>query len=341
MMETWNEVYAQAKERCQICRCCVVCNGKACRGETPGPGGKGSGSAFVRNVEMLEKVCIVMDTIVSNEEVDTSAVFFGKKVSLPVYAAPISGILQNYGADMNEVDYTEAIVQGCLDAGTIAFTGDGMHERMFREPIEVIRRHGGNAVPTVKPWAKEHMDWRLALADECGALAIASDIDASGLSNLRKSVTPVGFKTVEDLREIIAASKAPFILKGIMSVKGALKAAEAGAAGIIVSNHGGRVLDGAQAGIEVLEEIVQAVGERMSVLVDGGFRSGNDVFKALALGADGVLIGRPLSHAAIGGAAEGVAIYLKRIQLELKEAMALAGCKTIQDITRDMVVCDF
>ena len=74
---------------------------------------------------------------------------------------------------------------------------------------------------------------------------------------------------------------------------------------------------------------------------DGGFRSGNDVFKALALGADGVLIGRPVSHAAIGGMEHGVETYLRKIQLELKETMALAGCKTIKDITRDMVVCGF
>ena len=79
----------------------------------------------------------------------------------------------------------------------------------------------------------------------------------------------------------------------------------------------------------------------MKVFVDGGFRSGSDVFKALALGADGVLIGRPISHAAIGGGSEGVQIYLKKIQLELREAMALAPCKTIREITRDMAVCDF
>ena len=126
-----------------------------------------------------------------------------------------------------------------------------------------------------------------------------------------------------------------------MSVRGAKKALEAGAAGIIVSNHGGRVLDGAQAGIEVLEEIVKAVDGKMKIFVDGGFRSGNDVFKALALGADGVLIGRPVSHAAIGDMEHGVETYLRKIQLELKETMALAGCKTIKDITRDMVVCGF
>ena len=151
----------------------------------------------------------------------------------------------------------------------------------------------------------------------------------------------MGFKTVEELKEIAKAVQVPLILKGIMSVRGAKKALEAGAQGIVVSNHGGRVLDGAQSGIEVLEEICAQVGRQMKVFVDGGFRSGSDVFKALALGADGVLIGRPISHAAIGDGAQGVEIYLRKIQLELKETMALAGCKNIKDITRDMVVCDF
>ena len=340
-MESWNEVYASARQKCQICRCCPTCNGLACRGETPGPGGKGSGSAFVRNVEKLNAAAIVMDTIVGNEEVSTASDFFGFPVELPVYAAPISGILQNYGAQMSDRDYTEAVVAGSIAAGTLAFTGDGKVDAMFSEPCAILKQHGGKGVPTIKPWAQGHMDWRIDMANELGVVAIASDIDASGLSNLRNSETPVGFKTVEELREIASKVKAPLILKGIMSVKGAKKALAAGAQGIIVSNHGGRVLDGAQAGIEVLESIKEAVGDQMKVFVDGGFRSGSDVFKALALGADGVLIGRPISHAAIGGGAQGVTIYLHKIQLELKETMALTGCKRIEDITRDKVVYDF
>ena len=83
-MRSWNEVYASARQKCTICRCCPSCNGLACRGETPGPGGKGSGSAFVRNVEKLNAVTIVMDTIVSNEEVSTASDFFGLPTALPV-----------------------------------------------------------------------------------------------------------------------------------------------------------------------------------------------------------------------------------------------------------------
>lgn len=340
-MKTWEEVYANAKALCKKCRCCPVCNGLACRGETPGPGGKGSGSAFVRNTEMLKKIFITMDTITSNEEINTTADFFGHPVSLPVYAAPISGIKTNYGADMEDLAYTKALVSGCLKAGTLAFTGDGMHDDMFKGPMEIVKDHNGYGIPTIKPWSEEHMKWRIDLAVEGNALAIASDIDASGLTNLRTSKIPVGFKTVEELRKLKELSRVPVILKGILSVKGAMKALEAGVDGIIVSNHGGRVLDDCLSGIEVLEDIVKAVDGRMKIFVDGGIRSGNDVFKALALGADGVLIGRPVSHAVIGGGEEGIQTYMQKIQLELKEAMAMSGCKTIADITRDKITVKF
>lgn len=336
-MKPWNEVYAAAKRNCAKCRCCPVCNGKACRGETPGPGGKGSGSSFVRNLEMLENIFITMDTITNNAEIDTGTNFFGHPVALPVYAAPISGIEQNYGAMMEDLMYTKALVEGALRAGTLAFTGDGMHDEMFKGPLQILKEHGGYGIPTIKPWTIDHMQWRVDLAVENNVVAIATDIDASGLTNLRNSVTPVGFKDISDLKAMKAMSNKPLILKGILSVKGAKKALEAGVDGIIVSNHGGRVLDHALSGIEVLEEIVQCVQGKMRVFVDGGFRSGNDVFKALALGADGVLIGRPVSHAVIGDGSDGLVTYFEKIKLELKEAMAMAGCKTIKDITRDCV----
>ena len=101
-----------------------------------------------------------------------------------------------------------------------------------------------------------------------------------------------------------------------MTVKGALKAKEAGAAAIVVSNHGGRVLDQCPATAEVLEEIAEAVGGSMKILVDGGIRSGTDVFKALALGADAVIIARPFVTAVYGGGREGVESYINKIGAE-------------------------
>ena len=114
---------------------------------------------------------------------------------------------------------------------------------------------------------------------------------------------------------------------------------QAGASAIIVSNHGGRVLDQCPATAEVLESIVKALeGSGIKILVDGGIRSGTDVFKALALGADGVLIARPFVTAVYGGKADGVRAYIDKIGTELEDTMKMCGVSSLDEITRDCVM---
>ena len=163
------------------------------------------------------------------------------------------------------------------------------------------------------------------------------DIDAAGLPFLQNLMPPAGSKSIEELRAIAESVDVPFIVKGIMTVKGALKAKEAGAAAIVVSNHGGRVLDQCPATAEVLEEIALAVGGSMKILVDGGIRSGSDVFKALALGADAAIIARPFVTAVYGGGDEGVKAYIDKIGGELADTMAMCGVSSLSEITRDCV----
>ena len=105
----------------------------------------------------------------------------------------------------------------------------------------------------------------------------------------------------------------------------------------MVSNHGGRVLDQCPATAEVLEQIAAAVDHRCKVLVDGGIRSGVDIFKAIALGADGVMICRPFVVAAFGGAEEGVKCYINKLAAELEDTMMMCGANSLAEITRDMV----
>lgn len=178
---------------------------------------------------------------------------------------------------------------------------------------------------------------KMALVKDAGAFAAAMDIDAAGLPFLKNFNPPAGSKSVEELREIVEAAGVPFIVKGIMTVKGALKAKEAGAAAIVVSNHGGRVLDQCPATAEVLEEIATAVDGSMKIFVDGGIRSGTDVFKALALGADAVIIARPFVTAVYGGGREGVEVYIQKIGSELADTMAMCGVSSLSEITRDCV----
>ena len=129
----------------------------------------------------------------------------------------------------------------------------------------------------------------------------------------------------------------PFILKGIMTVRGAEKAVKAGAKAIVVSNHGGRVLDQCPATAEVLPEIVKAVGKDVMVLVDGGIRTGMDVFKALALGAKGVLIARPFVNMVYGGGLEGPAALVSKLKAELEDTMLMCGAHSLAEIDRSMV----
>ena len=178
---------------------------------------------------------------------------------------------------------------------------------------------------------------KMKMVKDSNAFAVAMDIDAAGLPFLKNFQPPAGSKTVEELKAIISEHDVPFIVKGIITVKGALKAKEAGASAIVVSNHGGRVLDQCPATAEVLEEIVQAVGKDMKIFVDGGLRSGVDIFKALALGADAVLIGRPYVTAVYGGGAEGVATYTEKLITELADTMTMCGAHNLSEISREMV----
>jgi 4-hydroxymandelate oxidase len=138
--------------------------------------------------------------------------------------------------------------------------------------------------------------------------------------------------TWRDLEWLQSLSPLPLVVKGILRGDDAVRAVEYGAKAIIVSNHGGRQLDGAIASLDALCEIVPAVNGRAEVLVDGGIRRGTDILKALAMGAQAVLIGRPfLWGLAVGGQA-GVSHIISLLQNELNVAMALMGCSKLADI---------
>ena len=164
------------------------------------------------------------------------------------------------------------------------------------------------------------------------------DVDAAGLVTLKLMGRPVTPKPPEQLREMMARlPQIKFIIKGIMTPADALVAAEAGVHAIVVSNHGGRVLEHAPGAAEVLPEIARAVKGRVTILADGGVRSGGDVLKLLALGADAVMIGRPVAVAAIGGLREGVEKYLQQIRSELESAMVLTGTASVTAVSPEIL----
>ena len=149
---------------------------------------------------------------------------------------------------------------------------------------------------------------------------------------------PAGAKSAAEVAEIVSRCherNVPFVLKGVMTPRAASRAAEAGVDAIVVSNHGGRVLDGTPATAEVLPDIVSAVGDEVEVLVDGGIRSGLDVFRAIALGARACLVCRPFVVSAFGGGERGVRDYLGQLRSELADAMEMCGMPSLHDISRE------
>ncbi|XP_058731798.1 glycolate oxidase 1-like [Vicia villosa] len=175
---------------------------------------------------------------------------------------------------------------------------------------------------------KNHQDMDLEKTKDSNPVSIVSDLYDQSLS----------WKDVKWLQTITSL---PIIIKGVLTAQDTRLAIQAGASGIVVSNHGARQLDYVPATIMALEEVVKAAEERVPVFMDGGIRRGTDVFKALALGATGVFIGRPVVFSLVADGEAGVRKVLEMLHDELEITMALCGCPSLKDITRDHVVMEF
>ena len=329
----YKDIAQEAKKNIgPYCKVCPQCNGVACRGVIPGPGGKETGIGFIRNYEAFRKVSLNMDTLYESKPIDCSIELFGKTFKYPFFAAPIGAVRLHYSDLYDDDTYSKAVLNGCYEAGIAAFTGDGINDQVFELPLEFMEPLNGTGIPTIKPWENDEMIRKLKLAEEAGVMAVAMDIDSAGLSILADKGKPVSPKSMEDLKLIISQTELPVILKGIMTIEGARKAHEVGAAGIVVSNHGGRVLDEVPATLDVLPEIAKHYKGKMKIFIDGGVRSGADILKAIALGADACLIGRPYVTAVYGGGQEGVEVYNGKVGKELEAAMLMTGASKLDEI---------
>ncbi len=335
-MET---IHLAAKERFKkICYVCKTCDGRDCPTGVPGMGGTGTGESFRRNIASLKRFKINTRLIHDVTQPDTTTSFMDLSLSIPVMAAPITGTVTNMGGAIDELDYNRAVISGCIKAGTIAFVGDGATPDKYKIGLQAISESGGKAIPIFKPRSDNgEIIMRIRAAEKASAIAVGMDIDAVVFKTMAMKNQSVGPKSFAELKELISSTRLPFFLKGIMNVKDAVAAVEAGARGIIVSNHGGRVLDEMMGSMDVLAEIVRETDNRVLVIIDGGFREGVDILKALALGARAVLIGRPIAISAVGMGAEGVSYYLNYLKKDLQKAMILTGCGNIPAITPDII----
>lgn len=333
-----DEIRKVARERMKgYCRVCPVCDGRACAGEVPGMGGLGTGSAFAANLQSLAAVRFNMRLVHGIGEPDTRWEFLGQPLALPLLAAPIGGVSFNMGGKVSEADYISAVLGGCADAGILGCVGDGVPDFIHQSGYDAIQLYDGKGIPFIKPWEDAEFFDKLDKALAAGATIVGMDIDAAGLITLKQMGRPVSPKSPDKLARIIEQVKVPFILKGVMTVADAQMAVDAGARAIVVSNHGGRVLDHTPGAAEVLPEIAEAVNGRIAILADGGVRTGGDILKMLALGADAVMIGRPFAVAAVGGLKDGVVQFIRKIDAELKSAMVLTGTATVTSVERAIV----
>lgn len=319
-----------------MCHACPVCDGRACGTRIPGPGSKG-GDAY-RNYQAWQQWQLQMDTLTEVKTADLSFDLFGRKLKYPILAGPVGSAPNHYGPLHDDVWFNTNLIEGCKNAGILYCSGDSVKPTM-ELACGIISDNDGWGLPVMKPWQEEsEIVRRMELVKGCKPIALAMDVDAGGLGNLRKGTHPAGNKSVAELRRVVElADGLPVIAKGILTAKGALKALEAGCSGIIVSNHGGRSLEGARTTAEALPEIAAAVKGRMLILVDGGIRSGSDVFRAMALGADAVMICRPVMTALYGGGQEGIQVWADTVANQLETAMVLCGAGDLGSISRDMI----
>ncbi len=264
--------------------------------------------------------------IIDSQEASTEITLYGKKFATPVLSGALSGL-----TDVAEKPLVK-IASGVKESGSMMWLGIVSTEQQ-REVLAT----GVPTIRIVKPYQDiETIQRELKEAEAAGVMAVGMDIDFfyGGKRGDRlfapKAMAP---RSAKELRKLVESTRLPFILKGILSVEDARKAMEMGAGGIVVSNHAGIVIDYAAHPLEVLPEIKAVIGNRMPIFVDSGFRRGSDVMKALALGADAVLVGWLLVMGLAANGSQGVTEIINIVTAELRRIMSVTGCKDLSEIS--------
>ena len=228
----YNKVLQRARERmAPRCKVCPECNGLGCGNMMPGPGSKAPGNGANDNWRAWRRWCLNMDTIAPNTPVDTSLELLGRTFSLPVIAAPIGSLRAQFHPEDDIRDYNACCIAAAAQTGIAASFGDGLDARVFPHGCALTQQYGGIGLPVINPLSMDTIKANLDLANAAQPFAVSVVIDSAGLPHLKAASPDAGSKTVAELRELCDYAQMPMILKGIMTVRGAEKAVEAGAAG--------------------------------------------------------------------------------------------------------------
>ena len=324
-------------------------------------GGAGDEWSLRENRRAFERVVLRPRVLVDVSTIDVSTTVLGERLGMPVVAAPMA--LQRMAHPEGEVATARGVQQSgsimtlsTLASCTIEEVAAGAGPRWFQLYVLEDRDHTAELVK------RAHAAGYTALVltadlpvlgirdrDERNSFSVPEGVEFANLAVKRPHDTDGSevFEYVlsehdrtltwDDMAWIRSLAPLPLVLKGIVTAEDARLAVEVGAEGIVVSNHGGRQLDGTIPSVEALPEVVRTVDGRAEVLFDGGVRRGTDVLKALALGARAVMVGRPLLWGLAVDGASGVHRVLHILRLELENAMALAGCRSVAEITPQLV----
>jgi isopentenyl diphosphate isomerase/L-lactate dehydrogenase-like FMN-dependent dehydrogenase len=325
----------------------------------PGPlgyysGGAGDELTLRDNVEAFRHWVLRPRMLVDVEACTTATTVLGHEIAMPVLVAPTA--FQRVAHPDGEVATARAAKRAgtiycysTLATSTPAQVSEPAGQRWFqlyvfrdegitRELIAQARDNGFTAlVLTIDAPVRGNRERDLRTGFTIPEDVPIASIGRGGITPMQmfEMVTPS--LTWRDLESIASEAGLPLLVKGVLTSEDAATACEHGAAGIVVSNHGGRQLDGVSATIDALPEVVEAVAGRIEVLVDGGVRRGTDVVKALALGAKAVLVGRPVLWGLTCGGEDGVARVLELLRAEVFTALQLIGCPAPADVGRDRV----
>jgi 4-hydroxymandelate oxidase len=260
----------------------------------------------------------------------TQMTLFGEMFTTPVMTAPLSGLGAICRNPMVE------LAKGCKQAGAVMWVGIGEGQE-----LKAIIETGAKTIKIVKPYKDNNLIFaKIAEAEQYGAFAVGMDIIFSFGGKKEDSLIRsdlMGPKTLAEIKSFVQATKLPFILKGILSEQDASKALEVGAAAIVVSHHGGGSIDYAVPPLKILPAITKVIAGRIPIFVDSGIVRGTDVFKALALGASGVLIGRTAMIGLAAGMATGVEKIISGTNEELRRVMNLTGSSNLETIDSKLI----
>ncbi|MEW6010264.1 MAG: alpha-hydroxy-acid oxidizing protein [Euryarchaeota archaeon] len=326
-----------------FCGVYPVCDGNpdhTCTGQKYGAaiglGGAGQAKTFEANYKALQQYRLKMRVIKAHHEPEMSLSFLGNDLSIPVMGAPLSGVKSSLKDAIPEDDFYWGLLKGAQSSGTLGMVGNTPSSPEDLG-VKVTGKNLGWGIPFFKPQSQERLIKLFEVAEKLDVVATGVDLDGAGSTYWVTSDKRVYRKSEAEIQELVDSTEKPVIFKGIMNSEDALKVLDSGGSACYVSNHGGRVLDSGQGVAEVLPDISKEISGKIPVLADGAVRTGFDVLKVLALGADVALIGRPLARMSIAGGEKAVKMYFDYVKDDLRRAMILTGCDSLPDAKKSIL----